>query len=383
METYLYIFSILMALIGVYALIATLLNLKHFKKLGAVVDKTTGPLISIIIPARDEEKNIGRLLDSLIVQTYRNIEILVINDQSSDNTLKIIREYEKRDPRIHCYNTDSTKRLNENGKVNALLQVIDHVKGEYILATDADTVHSADCVAYAYSILAKNDLDIISGFPTEICPTFMGMVSISAMMFSAILIPHFLVYHVPIPSASFAIGQFIMMRAKAYKETGGYANIKGSICDDVGIVRLFVRKKKRYAFVSVCDYVTCYMYDTTRDAFKGIERSISGIFPPKVSTLIPLLALVLILLHWGLCPLIALILFTTIGPNPFILVLLFGWLLLCLAWYIGCRATNWRKRISIACPLALIQISLMYLHGLYVGLSGKGFEWKGRLVKSK
>ena len=381
MALYLQIFSVIMLIVGIYAMAATLLNLRHFKKLGNVKDETEGPLISIVIPARNEEASIGRLLDSLIRQSYRNIEILVINDQSSDRTGEIIAEYEHKDSRIHAYSTEKGKKLNANGKINALLQLIPHVRGEYIIATDADTEHGRDCVAHAYSIMKTHGLDIISGFPTEKCPSFWGLVSTSAMMLTDILIPHFLVYRFPIPSAAFAIGQFIMMRKSAYDESGGYSAIKGTICDDVGIVRLFVRKKKRYAFVSISDYVVCHMYSGGREAFAGIERSIAGVFPPKAATLPIMFILVVALLHLALSPFLSILFLFVLGPVPPLWVLVAGWALFFIAWYIGCRAANWRKRISTAGWLTLIEIAAMYVHGLYKELSGKGFEWKGRNVK--
>lgn len=380
MEGYLALFSAVMFIIGVYSFIATLLNLRHFRKLGNVKDETDGPLISVIIPARNEENSLGRLLESMIGQSYRNLEILVINDQSTDRTGEIIEEYARRDSRIRGFETDPGTKLHSNGKINALLQLIPHAEGEYLIATDADTEHAPDCVTHAYSIMKKNNLDIISGFPTEICPSFMGTVNISAMMFTNIMIPHFLVYHFPIPSASFAIGQFIMMKRSAYEETGGYMSIRGTICDDVGIVRLFVRKKKHFAFVSISDYLKCYMYGTAKEAFRGIERSIAGVFPPRPSTIIPILLIVIIILHMALSPLLSLLFLFLLGLSPSLLVLIAGWALLFLSWYIGCRAANWRKRISIACPLALFQIAMMYLHGLYKQLSGEGFIWKGRKV---
>ncbi len=380
MEGYLALFSAVMFIIGVYSFIATLLNLRHFRKLGNVKDETDGPLISVIIPARNEENSLGRLLESMIGQSYRNLEILVINDQSTDRTGEIIAEYARKDPRIRGFESDPGIKLHSNGKINALLQLIPHAEGEYLIATDADTEHAPDCVTHAYSIMKKNDLDIISGFPTEICPSFMGTVNISAMMFTNIMIPHFLVYHFPIPSASFAIGQFIMMKRSAYEETGGYMSIRGTICDDVGIVRLFVRKKKHFAFVSISDYLKCYMYGTAKEAFRGIERSIAGVFPPRPATIIPILLIVIIILHMALSPLLSLLFLFLLGLSPSLLVLIAGWALLFLSWYIGCRAANWRKRISIACPLALFQIAMMYLHGLYKQLSGEGFIWKGRKV---
>ena len=379
MSTYLAIYAALMAIIGIYAMLTTLLNLRHFRKLGNVKDHTEGPLISIIIPARDEEASIGRLLDSLSKQTYRNIEILVMNDQSSDRTREIVLEHRKDDPRIRCYDSDTEKKLHSNGKINALLQLIPHAKGEYILATDADTYHASDCIAHAYSIMKDHDLDIISGFPTELCPSFAGTVNISAMMLTNTLIPHFLVYHIPLPSATFAIGQFIMMRKKAYDETGGYTKIKGYM-DDVGIARLFVRNKKNFAFISISKYVACYMYTNASEAFRGIERSIAGIFPPKAISFIPILCLVTILVHIALSPAAVIALFALEGFSSAFGAMLVGVLSFFISWYLACRKAGWRKLISIAAPLTIIQICVMYIHGLYNRFTGKGFIWKGRKI---
>lgn len=379
MSTYLAIYAALMAIIGIYAMLTTLLNLRHFRKLGNVKDHTEGPLISIIIPARDEEASIGRLLDSLSKQTYRNIEILVMNDQSSDRTREIVLEHGKDDPRIRCYDSDTEKKLHSNGKINALLQLIPHAKGEYILATDADTYHASDCIAHAYSIMKDHNLDIISGFPTELCPSFAGTVNISAMMLTNTLIPHFLVYHIPLPSATFAIGQFIMMRRSAYEETGGYSRIKGHM-DDVGIARLFVRERKSFAFVSISEYVACYMYTNAHDAFAGIERSIAGIFPPKVISILPIAAVIILLLHIAFSPIAAIAEILALGLSRTSMLMLIGVLMFFVSWYLACRKAGWRKLISISAPLSLIQICTMYIHGLYNRLTGKGFIWKGRKI---
>ena len=379
MGIYLVLFAAFMLIIGVYAMATTLLNLRHFRKLGNVDDMTDGPLISVIIPARDEEASIGRLLESLERQTYRNIEILVLNDQSSDRTEEIVREHAAKDGRIKCFSSDPGRKLHPNGKINALLQLIPHARGEYLLATDADTYHAAACIAHAYSIMEKHDLDIISGFPTELCPSFAGTVNISAMMLTNTLIPHFLVYHIPFPSATFAIGQFIMMKKSAYEETGGYTMIKGHM-DDVGIARLFVRKKKSFAFVSISRYVACYMYTNASEAFRGIERSIAGIFPPHIVSIIPVFGLVAILLHIAFSPIAVIMIFAFQGFSETFHIMLAGILLFFISWYIACRNAGWRKLISISAPLTLIQICLMYLHGLYNRLTKKGFIWKGRRI---
>lgn len=379
MGIYITIYVSFMLIIGLYAMVTTLLNLRHFRKLGNVRDTTEGPLISVIIPARNEEASIGRLLESLRRQSYGNIEILVMNDQSSDRTEEIIQGFAAKDQRIRCFTSNPDERLHANGKINALLQLIPHVRGEYILATDADTYHASSCVAHAYSVMKEHDLDIISGFPTELCPSFAGTVNISAMMLTNTLIPHFFVYHFPLPSATFAIGQFIMMRKKAYDETGGYTKIKGYM-DDVGIARLFVRNRKNFAFISISKYVACYMYTNASEAFRGIERSIAGIFPPKAISFIPILCLVTILVHIALSPAAVIALFALEGFSSAFGAMLVGVLSFFISWYLACRKAGWRKLISIAAPLTIIQICVMYIHGLYNRFTGKGFIWKGRKI---
>ena len=381
MDIWLGIYASLMMILGVYAIVNITLNLLYFKKLDRVEDRNDGPLISVVIPARNEEGNIGKLLDSMIAQDYQNLEILVINDQSTDRTQDILDEYSRKDGRIRVFQTDPSKPFIKNGKINALMQLIPHARGEYMLCTDADTVHSPNCISHAYSIMRAHSLDIISGFPKELCQTFSGSLCVAAMMLTYAFVPQWFVYRFPIPAASFAIGQFIMMRKDAYDETGGYAGIADGTCDDIGIVRLFVKKHRKYAFIDLSRYSSCRMYRTGRESFRGIERSIVGVIPPKPIALLPTTAVVIIFSHISLSPIASVLFIIFTSLSPMTLCLLAGTVLFHAAWYISCRTAKWPGLISISCSLTLIAISAMYIHGLFRSLSGKGFEWKGRLIR--
>lgn len=374
------ILSIILLILGAYALVNSILNIRFFKKKSDVKMYEGDELISIVVPARNEEDNLEAMLESLLCQTYRNIEILVLDDQSTDRTWDIIRKFEERDSRVHGFQSKEGLTLNKNGKINALLQVIPYVKGDYFIATDADTIHSPDCVRKTISIMKADNLDIISGFPTEFCPRYMGSVFMSAMMLTSVFIPHYLVYKLKLSGASFAIGQFIMMKTSSYIETGGYSKINGTICDDVGIVRLFVKNGKKYAFISITDAVRCNMYGSTKDSFHGIERSIAGVFPPRPAYILLAVILATVLLVMALAPLSAAFAWVH-GYSLYAASILSGWLLLAYAWYYTSRRTNWSRAVSLSFSIMLIAVAIMYIHGLAVEIFGKGFVWKGRFVK--
>jgi len=377
--------AVIMAIVGLYAFITTMINIAYFSimnRTDRIADPVTGPKVSVIIPARNEEFNLGRLLDSLIKQTYKNIEILVINDQSTDNTAAVIARYMKKDKRIKGYETEPGLKLTKNGKINALLQVIPHATGEYMLMTDADCAHAKHAIEHTLDMMLMHKLSIISGFPTELCESYWGSISMASMLFANVLVPQAILHRLQLASMTFAIGQFIMVNRKDYLEVGGYEVLGDNVvCDDMSIVKEFVKKKKKYGFVNLSEDVACYMYHERKEAFRGIERSVVGLFPAKFRVILLLIPLVFALLLMAFSPVISVIGLVLL-PNEyaFSAMLFLGWFMLYAAWFCGSRNINYRKLISISCPLTLIVLCWLYIHGIYRRLSGKNFIWKGRAI---
>lgn len=377
--------AVIMAIVGLYAFITTMVNIVYFSimnKTDRIADPVNGPKVSVIIPARNEELNLGRLLDSLIKQTYKNIEILVINDQSTDNTASVIARYMKKDKRIKGFETTQGLKITKNGKINALLQVIPYASGEYMLMTDADCAHATHAIEHTLDMMLMHKLSIISGFPTELCESYWGSISMASMLFANVLVPQALLHRLQLASMTFAIGQFIMVNRNDYLEVGGYEILGDDVvCDDMSIVKEFVKKKKKYGFVNLSEDVACYMYHERKEAFRGIERSVVGLFPAKPRVILLLIPLVFALLLMALSPVISLIGFLLL-PNEYVfsVMLFLGWFMLYVAWFCGSRNINYRKLISISCPLTLIVLCWLYIHGVYRRLSGKNFVWKGRTI---
>jgi cellulose synthase/poly-beta-1,6-N-acetylglucosamine synthase-like glycosyltransferase len=130
----------------------------------AITDKY--PKVSVILPARNEEKYIAKCLDSLLKQSYPNFEIVAINDSSSDRTDEIIQ-------RCHILNSKVVVAINAEpkpeegwiGKNWACYQGYLNSTGEILLFTDADTVHSISTISSAVTYLIKQNLDALTAIP--------------------------------------------------------------------------------------------------------------------------------------------------------------------------------------------------------------------------
>ncbi len=363
---------------GSWLLLCTALNelrFYHVNKRGRKYRLKDNPLVSIIIPARNEEDNLPSLLESMIHQEYRNIEILVIDDRSTDRTWEIIREYEEKDNRVRGYKTGE-KRYCSHGKMNAMLNLIPHAHGKFLLCTDADTTHGPRSVLNALKIIESDKADILSGFPAEYSSSYFARTITASMVFSNVCIPHFIFNTLHLSSFAIGIGQFIMMRRSAYEEVGGYSVLGDQICDDIGIIKAFMKKKKKYIFTTLSNDVSCRMYETGPDAFRGIERSLAGVFPPSVWMFSILIVAVIFLLTISYAPLLT-PLFLIYGETQNLYRLLLGWLFLNLGWFWAGKKLKFRTSTSLSGVLSITFICAMYLHSVYTRMRGKKFIWKG------
>lgn len=368
--------------LGLWLAICTICNILHFKQINKhrhIFSETDQPLVSVVIPARNEENTLPRLLDSLIHQTYRNLEVLVINDSSTDKTEEVLKDFVKKDERIHYYNADPNVHYIKHGKMNALLQIIPKAKGDYLITTDADTWENETCIETILSIMMGNNLDILSGFPSQYSPSNFARLIITCMIFSTAVLPHFIINRLQWSRFAMGIGQFIIMKKKSYDEVGGYMNMDGEVCDDLAIIKRFMRNGKKYYFTKISDQVSCTMYENPKEAIHGLERSICSVFPSAVWSFVVVVFIALCLLAIFLSPL--LLPFTIyFGMMRETVILIIGYLLSKVFWYIACRNINVKKRTAILSSSSVTMICFMYLHGMWIKTSGRNFYWKGRKV---
>ena len=191
----------------------------------------TTPKVSIILPARNEEKYLVKCLDSLIDQDYQNYEIVVIDDSSEDATREIIAEYAKKNSKIIHVSANS-KPEGWIGKNWACMEGYRQATGELLLFTDADTKHSKQVISLSVSHLLSLKLDALSAIPRLL--TFDFLTKVSLPMISTFLHTRFSALNVnnPKKKAAYFFGSFFIITKKTYEQVGMHEGVKHEIIED-------------------------------------------------------------------------------------------------------------------------------------------------------
>lgn len=189
------------------------------------------PKVSIILPARNEEEFLGKCLDSLIDQDYKDYEIIVIDDSSEDSTGKIISEYAKKNSKV-IHVSAREKPEGWMGKNWACMEGYRKATGELLLFTDADTTHKPNVISLAVSHLLSFELDALSTIPKML--TFDFWTKITLPMISTFLHTRFSALNVNNPSkkTGYFFGSFFILKKSTYEQVGMHEGVKHEIIED-------------------------------------------------------------------------------------------------------------------------------------------------------
>ncbi|MBN1836608.1 MAG: glycosyltransferase [Spirochaetales bacterium] len=341
--------------------------------------RTSGKKISVLIPARNEEANIARCLDSLVDQTYENYEIIVLDDQSTDATWGIISDYAQRYPTlIRAVPGRPLPPQGWHGKPHAMQQLTDLATGDYFLCTDADTVHAPDSVAWAVTNLEWHRVDFVSGYVSQDLHSFGEAIIVPAMyIMTAVIMPIWLIAATRTPLLSFAIGQFIVVRREAYEAIGGYAAVSGQISDDIYLARKLRGAGFRTIFLDVQKQVACRMYDGYRASFNGIAKNVSDFMDRKM---LSIASASLATLFFFLLPAALLVPYLLVG-NPYTRLVAVSVILFQLTWACVLYDRGLKWYVPFLYPLVFVHVLLMMWRGYGQLTWGTGMVWKGRVVK--
>ena len=258
-------------------LLVALANL-FYRQSFPVESGSFGRLVSVLIPARNEERNIAFILDDLQKQNYRNIEILVFDDLSSDSTGKIVSGRSKPDSRIRLIRSGG---LPEGwlGKNYACHVLSGYASGDYLLYLDADVRLKKDGITNAVDLSEKYGLGLLSIFPSQIMVTTGERIAVPVMNYILLsLLPLFLVRKTGFKSLAAANGQFMLFKASKYRELMPHKKVRGKRVEDIEIARYFKEKGVKIDCLTGNDDVSCRMYKSFGEAANGFSRNVTTFF---------------------------------------------------------------------------------------------------------
>ena len=236
------------------------------------------PSLSVLIPVRNEEKNIDRLLGSLTYLGYNKAEILVYDDGSTDRSALLIRGYEALDSRVR-YIAGTELPAGWTGKNYACHNLAMAATGDYLLFLDADVTVGYDLLRRAVLFARRHDLALLSMFPDQMMRT-RGEKIVVPFMFRILLslLPLFLIRRCRWTSFAAANGQMMLFRGDLYRRYHFHEAVKERLAEDIEIMRLVKLKKLRGDTLVGGKEIQCRMYHNYSEGIDGFSRNIFSMF---------------------------------------------------------------------------------------------------------
>ena len=232
------------------------------------------PFISVLVPARNEQENIETCLFSLLNQDYPKYEVIVYDDNSTDRTYEILINLKQKYPHLIVIKGEEPKP-GWTGKNYACYKLSLQAKGERILFTDADTIHSRNSLRIAMHCAVDRNADLLSLMPFQITLTFSEKLVIPLLHYTTFtLLPFYFLEKRGFSKFTIAIGQFMLFKKDIFFETGGYEGVKSAIAEDVWLGRKIKKLRHQLIVAEGLDILKCRMYRNFKGVWEGFSKNI-------------------------------------------------------------------------------------------------------------
>ncbi len=334
------------------------------------------PLVSVLLPVRDEEENVEGCLSSVLSQDYPNFEVLVLNDGSRDGTASMVQDFASRDLRVRLL---EGKRLPPGwlGKSWACFQLYQRSAGELLFFVDADVRLRPGCLSSAVAELERSGSDLLTVYPRQRAGTLGESFLLPVLGWSILsFYPLFVAGHLKLSPLTVTVGQFILVRRDAYERAGTHEAVRAEVVEDMALGRRAVRAGLRWRFALDGGAVECRMYRGFREAFQGLAR---GVFPAFGGRVL-VFSFIWMWLAWAYTAPAVFLGHTlmaggdTVGAATPALVCI---ILSLTSWALFSLSQRRFPWLALMYPLPVLLGVAVSLWSMYVGLSGKA-GWKGR-----
>lgn len=347
------------------------------------------PLISVCIPARNEENNIHRCVEAALGQDYPNLEVIVLDDRSTDATLTLLKDSASRDSRLIPIN-GSDLPVGWAGKPHALHQASAVARGEWLCFVDADTFLAPHALSSVFAKALETEADLFTIMTRQILGSFWEKVVMPLVMTA--LSVGFSPRKVNDPNSRDAIanGQFIMIRRAVYDAIGGHEKVKDQIVEDKAISEQVKWNGYRLIVADGSQVVSTRMYTSlagmwegwTKNIYLGLRDQIAMLLLGAFGATLALIA-ALFLPLWPLLGINWLVnggawLAVTVIAQS---LLVWGWLIYFRARV--ARSMNISTWYALTTPLGAGVFAAMMLTSAWKVISGQGVTWRGRKYRPK
>ncbi|WP_284639930.1 glycosyltransferase [Paenibacillus silviterrae] len=333
------------------------------------------PYVSVLVPARNEQDNITRCLESLLRQEYPSYEVICLDDQSEDATPTMLQELTLRFPKLRILHGSP---LPEGwvGKCYACHQLAEAAQGEWLLFTDADTVHSPSMLSSLVRTGMVRKAGLVTGFPRIISSHAFGWLVLPMLHFViALHLPLRFVERSSDPRFVAAHGAYMLYRREAYELIGGHAAHRSSLIEDMDMATAVKTAGSKVSLIDVSGLVGCEMYATPSGVWQGFAKNM---FTGLGRSAVLLFALLLFYLLIYVSPLLLL---------P--IALYKGHIMLAALSAVALTAGVLQKLIvdrrfgvpmgwCLLLPVSFISIIALALRSWYLSVRKLGYHWKGR-----
>ncbi|MFO1028247.1 MAG: glycosyltransferase family 2 protein, partial [Acetobacteraceae bacterium] len=231
------------------------------------------PGVSVIVPARNEAGGIAACVNAILASAGADVEVLIVDDQSTDGTAAIVREIAARDPRVRLLSAPPLP-AGWSGKQHACWYGASQASRPVLVFLDADVALAPGAVAAVVNFQHSSGASLVSGFPHERTESLGEVLLIP-------LIHVLLLGYLPIgrmrqscdPSLGAGCGQLMVADAEAYRRTGGHAMIRDSWHDGVTLPRAFRRRGERTDLFDATALAACRMYRGFGETWRGLSKN--------------------------------------------------------------------------------------------------------------
>lgn len=235
--------------------------------------ESTRPAISVLIPARNEEKSIENAVTSVLRSTDVELEVIAMNDSSTDRTAEIVLQLAAKDSRVRL-ETAPALPAGWNGKQHACWVLAHCARYNIFCFMDADVTLQPDALTRMAAFLKRSGTAMVSGFPRQETITFLEWLLLPLIHFVLLgFLPVSRMRSSPSPSLAAGCGQFLMVEREAYEASGGHAAIRATMHDGLLLPRLLRSHGYATDLADITHLATCRMYRNAGEVWRGLAKN--------------------------------------------------------------------------------------------------------------